>query len=123
MTNDLSKDILNFSRSEEVDRTADYASRGRKHAGLSDDELKSQWVDAYRSLASDFINSEWWQIEGDFHSELLLRGIEAPFDLVKDDMRRLADGLDAAIQSGAGDERAGDEALNRFLAFQAKKSN
>jgi hypothetical protein len=123
MTDDLSKDIASWSRSEDVNRTADYASRGRKHAGLSDDELKAKWVDAFRNLAGDFINSEWWQIESDLLSEFTLRAVEAPFDLVKDDLQKLSDGLNAAIKSGAGDERAGEESLARFRAFQSKQTN
>jgi hypothetical protein len=123
MSDDLSKDVLGWIQSESVDDTADYVARGRKYAGLPDEEAKSQWIHAFRSLANDFVNSPWWRIQSHLTSELALRGLEPPFELVLEDMEKLSKGLDVAIKSKAGDEAAGEAALNRFRAFQSKRSN
>lgn len=123
MSDHLGKEVLSYIKSNAVDATADYATRGRKHAGLSDSDLKAQWVTAFRNLADNFRNAESWQAESDLTSEFSLRGQDAPFDEVMDAMKKLSDGMKAVIDAQEGDERAGQKELERFIAFQTKQSN
>jgi hypothetical protein len=123
MSDDLNKDLLSWVQSEAVDGTAAYAARGRKYAGLSDEEARSQWVNAFRALANDFVKSPWWHIQSDLRSELELRGLEPPYRLVQEDLVKLSNGLNAEVENGAGDRAAGEAALERFRAFQLKRGN
>ncbi|WP_213741906.1 hypothetical protein [Bradyrhizobium sp. dw_411] len=123
MSDDLRKDVLGWIQSERIDDVAEYAARGRKYAALSDEEAKSQWVHAFQSLANDFVKSQWWQIQIDLSAELELRGLEPPYEQVLEDIEKLSIGLNAAIESKAGDPAAGEASMNRFRAFQSKRTN
>lgn len=123
MNDDLEKDVVGWVQSESMDEIAGYASRGRKYAELSNDEAVSQWVQAFRSLANDFVKSPWWHIQSDLTSELSLRGLEPPYEMVREDIEKLSKGLTEAAESNLGNEAAGESALDRFRAFRAKQSN
>src|SRR5438874_11775669 len=73
---------------EAVEHTSDYARRGRLFKSLSQEQLAQQWCAAYREMADNPLDSYKRDVETDLASEFGLRGIECPFDLVREEHER-----------------------------------
>jgi hypothetical protein len=94
----MNDDVKGWMGSSASDRVADYAARGRKHRGLTDEALASKWVSAFRHMAEDVRDYDRRAVEEDFTSELLLRKIEPPYDLVSEEFERFIAETDRAIK-------------------------
>lgn len=122
------KDMEAWLVSEQANAAADYAARGRKHQTLSADELIGAWVQAFRSLATKFQDRDSRIAEADLKSELLLRKIEPPYDVVKDDLDRLtnsaADAIDKLKAEDPGHfDRVNKEIEGDVAVFRAEREN
>lgn len=78
-------DFLGFLQSNCADQAAAYAQAGRKHARLSLDALNAEWVAAFRAMVAQPLNKEAHTAQTAYDSEFILRGIEPPYSLVKDE--------------------------------------
>jgi hypothetical protein len=74
----------------EFKRALEYAAKGRRFAGLSDDELKTQWIDAYKEWVHDLKNEAKQIKEDDLLAEMTLRKIEPPIEEVEAEQEILA---------------------------------
>lgn len=72
-------DIQAWTRSCEMDRTAEYVRRGRAHAPLTDNQLLSHWKSAFAEFAMDLGNVMKAAAESDLKCEIELRGLATPF--------------------------------------------
>ena len=80
-------DLLNaFIQSEEMNETANYLERGRLFERLSRQELEDAWARAFRTYQETRGQGqrELLDLSAEFH----LRGIEPPYDRVKDEVRQ-----------------------------------
>src|SRR3981189_1465250 len=91
-------EIEAFVGSDALDRATGYGRRGRVYQSLLLDELKEKWRVAFQALADDPAHPEKRAPEDDLASEFTLRGIERPFDLVKDDIDRYRFAVDGVIE-------------------------
>jgi hypothetical protein len=64
----------------------DYVIRGRALAALTDQDLQSRFVEAYKTLAADFGASRNWRDTSDAGAEFQLRNQEPPFALIVKEM-------------------------------------
>src|SRR3954452_5676708 len=80
------------------DRIGDYAARGRKHQHLEDQMLVLEWVLAVREMADDVRDYKKKAIEDDLKSEMQMRGMEPPFELVRNELDRYCAEFDKAIE-------------------------
>ena len=93
---DAERDLEMFLAIQQLDRIADYASRGRVHERLTDQQLAEQWVNAIRQCAHASFDEQRRAFETDLKAEFQLRSIEPPYEQVKLEMDRIA----ADISSG-----------------------
>ncbi|WP_314961460.1 hypothetical protein [Bradyrhizobium cosmicum] len=85
------KEVIAWMDSESVDAVADYAQRGRRLVGLSEEDLITSWRMAFKAWADAFFDEQLRRVESDYLSEFQLRGIEPPYEQVRDDMHRMAE--------------------------------
>jgi hypothetical protein len=127
----LRKDVESWITSQATDKVADYATRGRKHQQLTDDELLNQWQVAFRHMADDVRDYDRRAAEDDFKAEFVLRKKEPPYDLVRDDFERYIAETDRAIAELKADDPAQFEEMTRgvnkdledFRSFRNKPKN
>ena len=77
-------------QSAEMDETNDYAARGRRHRSVELDQLKAEWVSAFKKWALSLGAADPREID-DLSAEFRLRNIEPPFDQVRDEHRMLVE--------------------------------
>ena len=74
-----------FLQHELMEEAAAYLRRGRRFATLPSDELRARWVAAFKELRTR--GSEACKQEiSDLEAELRMRGIDPPFDAVRDEL-------------------------------------
>src|SRR3981081_3517438 len=81
-------DMMALLESDAMNKLAAYAARGRSHRNLSEQQLTDAWKQAFKNLASDPRVYEARAAENDLASEFNLRGLDPPYDQVKDDVER-----------------------------------
>ena len=94
----MQDDVEGWMGSNASDRLADYAARGRKHQGLTDEALVSKWVSSFRRMAEDVRDDDRRRVEEDFKSELLLRNISPPYDLIAEEFERFLAETDRTLE-------------------------
>ena len=126
----LRKDVESFVKNGAVNRAADYAQRGRIFQALSLDQLAEKWCASFRDMAADPFDPDKNAVEGDLSSEFVLRGIEPPFDSVREELDRYTSTVSRAFeQKQKADpqdfERANKELERDLDAYRAlrNKSN
>ena len=72
-------------QSAEMDETNDYVARGRSHRSLELDQLRTDWVSAFKKWAHSL------GVAGELWAEFRPRNVEPPFDLVRDEQRMLVE--------------------------------
>ncbi|WP_338830166.1 hypothetical protein [Bradyrhizobium sp. 27S5] len=125
---DFRRDMEAWLASEQANEAAEYAARGRKHQSLSIDDLIAAWVQAFRRLAAKFQDGNLRIAEVDLRSELLLRNIDPPYDLVKDELGRLTNAAADAIEELQLEDpghfdRVNEEIENDVATFRAEREN
>lgn len=125
---EFKKDLEGWLVSDQANKAADYAARGRKHQQLTMDELVGAWVQAFRSSAAEFGDGDRRSTEDDLRSEFSLRNIEPPYDLVKDDFERLVSSAADTIERLQAEDPGHFEKVNKEIeedvaAFRAEREN
>jgi hypothetical protein len=92
---DAERDLEMCLAIQQVDQIADYASRGRVHERLTDQQLAEKWINAIRQCAHTSTDEQRRAIE-DLKAEFQLRSIEPPYEQVKLELDRIV----ADISSG-----------------------
>ena len=108
----MRRDVESWITSEATDRVAGYASRGRKHQHLSDEELANVWTKAFKHMADDVRDYERRATEDDLKSEFVLRKKEPPYDAIRDDFERYVAETDRAIADLKANDPDQYEAMN-----------
>jgi len=72
-----------------IDAAADYARRGRAHRGLTDADLTSAWIAAFKVCCDEATANTTQALLDDLEAELCLRQIDLPLDAVEEDMKRM----------------------------------
>jgi hypothetical protein len=93
----LETDLLSWLQSSSVDHTADYVDRGRRYLSLQGAELLKQWKDALRLMATDPVQPEYRALYKDLGAEIELRGMEQPYDEVREIFELFMHGAATAI--------------------------
>jgi len=117
----MKDDVEGWIVSGASDRLADYAARGRKHQGLTHEDLTTGWLHAFRRMADDVRDPERRAIEEDFKSELLLRKSEPPYNMVREEFERFIAETDRAIQDRLFQMRVSDDFLKSIDKWRAKQ--
>jgi hypothetical protein len=118
-------EIDSWLENAQVDKIADYAQRGRCHAGLSDERLTELWKAAMRTLAANPSRGKV-RAEQDLSSEFRLRGTHPPFKEVKDELEILVHTISERVTRMKADdpgawEAAGDSLARAIEEFVAKR--
>lgn len=104
-----------------LEHVQDYVGRGRLHAGLQTDELKAQWVNAFKRMIADLRTPELRQAAQDLEAELVLRKEDAPYDLVRAELAAFSAAAMAAIEMLRKDPerfaKADQELAQKIVAF------
>ena len=79
----IKEDVEGWLSSSSTDQAADYATKGRKHQRLTDDELTAAWLFAFKCMAEDLRDKHRLDEYSDLRSEMTLRGREPPYQLVR----------------------------------------
>jgi hypothetical protein len=124
-TSGLETDLLSWMESNSVDHIADYVARGRRYLGLQDDELLNQWKDAVRLMATDPVQLEHRALCSDLGDEIKLRGMEQPYDEVKEIFEVYMRGMIAAteklLKDPAEAARINDDILTEVEKFRKRR--
>jgi len=120
-------ELLVWMQSTWVEDTADYIKRGQVYRSLSVEELTTQWIAAYKTMANNPLDTKSLRIAKAFASEFELRKFEIPYQLVKDDAERYIAAISVATENlePAMAERGNNllkRELNNFKAAVKKKN-
>lgn len=83
---EMRKLVLSFLEHKTMNETADYLGRGRAHKDMPQDALTEAWVEAFNAFADDHSQG---RAMDDYKAELILRGVEPPYDRVLDRLNQL----------------------------------
>lgn len=78
-----------FLKNRALEKAQDYAARGRCHAQVPTEELVDAWVVTFKVWVSDHQNPLLRGLFNDVEAELVLRGIEPPYDRAKEAAEKL----------------------------------
>jgi hypothetical protein len=99
--------VLAYLENVRLEATADYVRRGRQLSHVDVEELKQGWVAEFKrwvaNLGSD--NRVDPRPREDIESELQLRKIEPPWDLVQDELERMREASSAHMARLAEDPK------------------
>ena len=98
------RDVELYLANDLIDHIADYASRGRSHKRLTDDQLSAKWIAAFRNFADDRNDRGRRAIEMDLKAEFHLRNIEPPYDLVKPEIVRVVEDMSSNFEKMKRDD-------------------
>jgi hypothetical protein len=118
----LEDTLVAFMTSEGLDRTADYARRGRRFNGLDADDLNTRWIAAFRVWAA---NPRDRAESDDLEAELQLRGLKPPYDRVRKEFDALIAAAEA-VMAGNNPKRSLElsvELLRNLVEFVRKTKN
>ena len=93
-----------FLAIQRVDQIGDYASRGRTHERLTDQQLARKWIDAIRQCAHASSDEQRRAIESDLKAEFQLRSIEPPYEQVKLEIDRIAADISSRFEKMKRDD-------------------
>jgi hypothetical protein len=95
------KNIYAFLRHRSIEQRRSYLARGRRFLVLDVGQLSKSWISAVKNwLARKDRASEITM--DDLTAELRLRGLEPPYDAVKQELATRFTGMDEATQRKAG---------------------
>ncbi|MFM9940216.1 MAG: hypothetical protein ACKVP7_12060 [Hyphomicrobiaceae bacterium] len=82
MSNDIEVWIDSFLQSDAIDNIRAYLAAGRRNEHTSDDDLRLAWVAALNMIGEG--HKSFLELARSTASELLIRGLDLPFDLLRD---------------------------------------
>jgi hypothetical protein len=116
-------DMLALLESDAMNKLAAYAERGRSHRNLSEQQLTDAWKQAFKNVANDPHIYEARAAENDLASEFQLRGLDPPYDEVKDDVQRFMSAAEAVAEELKKDpDRLAQTGENLMADMAALKS-
>ena len=123
----MQNDVESFLMNEAVEHASDYARRDRLFKSLSQEQLAHQWCAAFREMADNPPDPHKRAAERDLASEFEFRGIERPFDLVREEFEKLKSFADQMIKQKQEDdpgdyERMGEELARDIHAHKAQRN-
>ncbi|MBI3513990.1 MAG: hypothetical protein HY060_08010 [Proteobacteria bacterium] len=80
-----------FLRNISLETAQAYANRGRRHEHVPTEQLVDAWVVAFKIWTSDYQNALLRGFYEELEAELVLRGIEPPYERVKEAADKLRD--------------------------------
>jgi hypothetical protein len=118
---DKDDEVRGWLRSENVDATADYVARGRKHQGMLGADLAAAWISLFRRISFEFRNYELHVVQADLSAEYHLRAEKPPYHLVTDDMDRLSASIKRDVEALNPEKRdqISEKMFERYSTFQA----
>ena len=123
---DIGADVYSWMHSGRVDRIADYARRGRHHAGLSDEQLAEAWKAAQWAMAGDPFSDEIRSAEQDLSSEFELRGKEPPLlevtDAIDTYVRKIREQAERLKANPAAWKASNEAMLRDIEEFKARRN-
>lgn len=105
----METEVLAWLDNKEMDRTADYVSRGRIHQSRSTGELLERWKAAFEARAKEAHSKDLASTEQDLHFELIIRGVKPPYDQVSDSLEALTAAAGAVYEALQADPDALEE--------------
>jgi hypothetical protein len=101
----------------------DYISRGRSLECTSIDELAGEWVSLIREWAADLRRAQDRR-RADIEAEYQLRGLEKPYEIVKDELETILRTTAEAMENMDEDAKTqlNGDVLN-FSAAEKRKAN
>jgi hypothetical protein len=115
---------LSYLQNNQMEATADYLRRGRHHARLDLEDVKREWVSEFRRWVTGLCigRSTNRRTHEDFESELRVRPVEPPWEVVRQDIERMREAMDGRMRRLARDNpakfakqrRRFDEELEKF---------
>jgi hypothetical protein len=126
----LESQTLALLEARRLDRACDYVRRGRRFAGLRDDEALEGWRRAFISWSREPFDQVRQRGEEDAMAELELRGIDPDYESVRDHFEAAMSVLGGAIDDMRADRscwhQAGAEMLRELdeheLALAAERA-
>ena len=91
-------DMMALLESDAMNKLAAYAAGGRSHKNLSEQQLTDAWKQAFKNVANDPRVYEARAAENDLACEFKLRGLDPPYDQVKDDVERYMSAAETAAE-------------------------
>src|SRR3982074_3649356 len=89
-------DMMALLESDAMNKLAAYAAGGRSHKNLSEQQLTDPRKQAFKNLANDPRVYEARARENSLACEFKLRGLDPPYDKVKDDVERYMSAAETA---------------------------
>jgi hypothetical protein len=117
----IKDEVDGWVASNATDALADYATRGRKHQHLTDDELLNAWRKAFAHMADDVRDYERRAATEDLKSEFILRKKEPPYDLIRAEFERYMAEANRAIEELEADDPAQYEKMGREIETDLEK--
>ena len=112
------RDVELFLANELIDHIADYASRGRFHKRLTDDQLSATWIAAFRNFADDRNDRGRRAIEMDLKAEFQLRNMEPPYDLVKPEIDRVVEDMSSDFAKMKRDDPDAVDEMSEEMEYE-----
>jgi hypothetical protein len=116
--------LLSYLQNDQLGAISDYVGRGRRHAQLELEDVRRQWVSEFRRwvVGLRIGRSLNRRIHEDFESELRIRQIEPPWEVVRQDIEGMREAMEGRMRRLARDHpakfaeqrRRFDDELERF---------
>jgi hypothetical protein len=111
--------IRSWIERQVLKQIADYLARGRALAGRDYAMLRRHWIRQMSLWSTKAANAEDHKLREDIQAEMRVRGFQPPYDVVKDDLVRLAAISKAFVDSlNPQDRRRFGAADGQFRAFR-----
>jgi hypothetical protein len=114
----LPEDFWSFVAEGRTESTRRYLEEGRRFKSLSDTDLRSQWISAWRRRAASPTNPDIGKLADDLEAEMEIRKIEPPHDEVKAELEAFI----AHVRRGMKYLRT-DDLLADINAVKAKRDS
>jgi hypothetical protein len=111
------RDVELYLANDLIDHIADYASRGRSHKRLTDDQLSAKWIAAFRNFADDRNDRGRRAIEMDLKAEFQLRNTEPPYDLVKPEIDRVVEDISSDFEKMKRDDPDAVDEMSQEMEY------
>ncbi|HSR77926.1 MAG TPA: hypothetical protein VLN57_15190, partial [Xanthobacteraceae bacterium] len=115
--------IVGFVESENLNKKADYLTKGRSYKHLSEQQLTDEWVRIAKSLANDPYDAETGLMQSHLTYEFELRGKEVPHELVEKYSDQFFSRVETVLRGLGKNERkrVQQELENDIAAFKAAR--
>jgi hypothetical protein len=116
--------ILGWIKAQRVDNMANYVRRGRIHAAIDDDTLRTEWVRTLKVRMANPDDEDLQRQHHDYEMELRVRGLDPPTEAVQEEIQIVANMLRAQqdeIRRDPEARRAAEEAFDAITRDYLEK--